>query len=325
MNDVIVIGAGWSGLTAATRLAAKGHSVVVVDKGRGPGGRSATRRAKGLGFDHGAQYLTARSEAFRRQVRAWSESGLLAPWRPDIVTFGDRPAGAGDSPDERWVGVPGMNAVLRQLARGLDCRWQWRAVAAGRSDRGWRVDGGDGEALEGRALLMTAPPRQAAGLLGPAHALHDRLAAVEMRPCWAVMLGYASPRQPGFDAAFVNEGRLAWIAHDGGKPGRGKVDTWVVHAATGFSREHIEDPADAVVEATLASLGELAPALAQDITHVAAHRWRFSQPAGPGQESSVLSCQSQRLVLAGDWCAGGRVEGAWISGVAAARRLEALL
>ncbi|NBB91598.1 MAG: NAD(P)-binding protein [Gammaproteobacteria bacterium] len=325
MIDVIVVGAGWSGLTAATRLAARGHSVVVVDKSRGPGGRSATRRADNFSFDHGAQYLTARSEAFRRQVRAWAESGLLAPWRPGIVTFGDRPADAGRPPDERWVGVPGMNAVLHQLARGLDCRWQWQTVGAARRGPGWRVEGPDGEALEGRALLITAPPRQAGGLLGPDHALHDRLVAVDMQPCWAVMLGYASPREPGFDAAFVNRGPLAWIAHNGGKPGRGNVDAWVVHAETGWSNDHLEDPAEAVVEAAIAALAELAPALAQSVTHSAAHRWRFAQPRGGGQGSSSLSRDSERLVLAGDWCAGGRIEGAWISGVAAARRLDAML
>lgn len=325
MIDVIVVGAGWSGLTAATRLAAAGRSVVVVDKSRGPGGRSATRRAGSLSFDHGAQYLTARSDAFRLQVHAWAESGLLAPWRPEIFTFGKRPADAGLPPDERWVGVPGMNAVLRQLARGLDCRWQWQAVGAARGGRGWRVEGTNGELLEARALLLTAPPRQAAGLLGPAHALYDRLAAVQMQPCWAVMLGYASPREPGFDAAFVNDGSLAWIAHNGGKPGRGNVDAWVVHASTAWSSQHLEDPAEAVIEATIAALGELVPSLSRAVTHRAAHRWRFAQSRGPGEESSALASDSERLVLAGDWCAGGRIEGAWISGVAAARRLQAIL
>ena len=39
----------------------------------------------------------------------------------------------------------------------------------------------------------------------------------------------------------------------------------------------------------------------------------------------ILIDDQRGVVLAGDWCAGDRIEGAWISGVAAARRLESLL
>ena len=44
------------------------HEVIVVDKGRGVGGRMATRRVPSLSgeatFDHGAQFFTVRDDAF---------------------------------------------------------------------------------------------------------------------------------------------------------------------------------------------------------------------------------------------------------------------
>ena len=46
-SDVIVIGAGISGLMCATELERNGYSVQVLDKGRGPGGRMSTRRFQG--------------------------------------------------------------------------------------------------------------------------------------------------------------------------------------------------------------------------------------------------------------------------------------
>ncbi|HEY5747869.1 MAG TPA: FAD-dependent oxidoreductase, partial [Chryseolinea sp.] len=45
--DVVVIGAGLSGLFAAGKLNASGYRVIVLDKGRGVGGRLATRRLHG--------------------------------------------------------------------------------------------------------------------------------------------------------------------------------------------------------------------------------------------------------------------------------------
>jgi predicted NAD/FAD-dependent oxidoreductase len=57
MEDVVVIGAGLSGLTAAQQLHQAGFRVVVVDKSRGLGGRLATRRIRATAIDHGCRYL----------------------------------------------------------------------------------------------------------------------------------------------------------------------------------------------------------------------------------------------------------------------------
>ena len=57
-KSVVVVGAGISGLVCASELSQAGIDVTVVEMGRGPGGRLATRRGSGLPFDHGTQYFT---------------------------------------------------------------------------------------------------------------------------------------------------------------------------------------------------------------------------------------------------------------------------
>lgn len=324
MIDVIVIGAGWSGLTAAARLASSGRSVAVLEKSRGPGGRSATRRLDGFVFDHGAQYLTARSEAFARQVRAWSGAGLLAPWRPELAVFGERPEDPGRTPQERWVGIGGMNAVLRRLAGGLDCHWSRRVEAVRFGRAGWRLRLADGESLGSRALVLTAPPAQSAALLGPAHALSERLASVTMQPCWAVMAGFREAPEVDFEAAFVNRGPLAWIARNDSKPGSRGGSAWVGHANTEWSREHLEAKPEVVAGVLHSAMGELAAGLKKTPDVCIAHRWRYARAHAP-LDGPILAEDGQKLVIAGDWCAGERVEGAWVSGVAAARRIDSLL
>src|SRR5690349_3573169 len=83
---VAVIGAGLAGLTLARILTEMGLSVKVFDKGRSPAGRMSTRREDGSGFDHGAQYFTARDEGFQRQVETWVEQGIAAEWRARFGT-----------------------------------------------------------------------------------------------------------------------------------------------------------------------------------------------------------------------------------------------
>jgi renalase len=52
----------------------------------------------------------------------------------------------------------------------------------------------------------------------------------------------------------------------------------------------------------------------------AAHRWRWALPVDPLPEPFLLD-EKQALGLAGDWCGGPRVEGAYLSGVALARAI----
>jgi len=318
--DVVVVGAGWAGLSAASRLSEAGYGVVVVDKGRGAGGRSATRRQDGYQFDHGAQYFTARGDAFNNAVTAWQKRGLIASWSPRITVFGSRPDSAGKTPAARWIGVPGMNAVLSDLAGGLDCRFDCR-VDAIRHAGHWHLSLSKGEALEANALVVTAPPAQAAALVGDDHPLFATLNRVPMQPTWALMAGFETTFDPGFDAAFDNEGPLSWLACNSSKQGRGAACAWVAHARADWSRQHLERDPDEVAETLYAALSRRLDCGHPRSSVLKAHRWRYAQ-CEENVQSGCLWQPEQTLAVAGDWAAGNRIEGAWTSGQAAAECIE---
>ena len=84
-----IVGAGMAGLACAQALAQSGAKVQLIDKGRGPGGRLATRRIAWpedpnlvIGIDHGAQILHPRDEGFRAWLSAGESQGWAAPWAP---------------------------------------------------------------------------------------------------------------------------------------------------------------------------------------------------------------------------------------------------
>lgn len=310
--DTIVVGAGWSGLTAARLMADAGRRVVVLEKSRGPGGRSATRRADGARFDHGAQYFTARSAAFGRQLQQWRDAGLVHPWRPRLAVIGDKSSHHDPEEVSRFVAVPAMNAVCRHLASDLDCRFEQR-VASLHFDREWQLTLASDERLQARRLLITAPPAQAAALLGAADPLHDVLAGAQFNPCIAGMLSFEKPFDPGFDAAFVNQpGALSWIARNSSKPGR-KGNDWVLHAAAKWSLAHLEAPVEQQASRLADAFGELLGEALPALNHCSAHRWRYAQAADP-LERGMIEDDDRRLAIAGDWLSGSRIEGAWTSG-----------
>ena len=78
--DIVIIGSGLAGLAAGQLLQEAGHNALILDKGRRAGGRISTRRANGFLFNHGAQFVTARSAAFSAVCARAVQAGQLAKW-----------------------------------------------------------------------------------------------------------------------------------------------------------------------------------------------------------------------------------------------------
>jgi len=317
---IAVVGAGLAGLTAARILSDQGHDVVVIDKARGAGGRMSTRRDGDLRFDHGAQYFTGRDPRFLRHVMAWRERGLVEPWEPRIAVLGDREDTGERAGTDRFIAVPGMNAICRELAsEQADCRFGWNVRSLARSGSGWVLNSDQGETLESDVLLLTTPPDQASALLADPE-VDVFLKGIEMMPCWALMAVLDKPLFAEWDAAFVNEGPLSWVSSQSARPGRPDAQAWVLHASPEWSRLHLESPAEQVLEWLLDAARKLP--IAQDfaVETASAHRWRYAL-AGQPLDCGSLWFGSKRLALAGDWCHGSRIEGAFLSGAAAAGRI----
>jgi renalase len=173
------------------------------------------------------------------------------------------------------------------------------------------------------AVIISTPAPQAAPLLAAAPSLANAAAAaVRMQPCWAVMVAFDTRVTAPFDAAFVSGSPLAWIARDRSKPHRELAETWVLHASGLWSAAHVEDDADAVGPFLLNAFADLVRAPLPKPVHLAAHRWRYAC-AEPPLSRGVLLDATRRIAACGDWCAGNRVEGAYLSGLAAAEAVAA--
>ena len=318
---IAIIGAGITGLTCASLLKQRGLSVTVFEKSRGLGGRLATRRAgEGLAFDHGAQYVTARSDAFRALVQGALDGGAAAVWRP-------KGRGTlGDSRQDWIVGLPAMNRLVRPLAAGIDIRLKTQIVAVQREVSGWRLLTAE-EPVPGHFdfIVSAVPAPQARALLPLEADLATALERVDIAPCWALMMAFPEPLDPGFDVSRVEGGELAWIARNSAKPARNNgADCWVVHAGPQWSAAHLERDPEEARDLMLAMLVErLGGALAEPL-YANAHRWRYALTT-TALSTAYLASADRRLFIGGDWSLGARVEFGFESGTAMAAGLTAAL
>ena len=320
-DRVAIIGAGLSGLVCARSLADDGLRVQVFDKARGPGGRMSTRRAGDWRFDHGAQYFTVRDSRFSRWVDRWHHEGLVERWNARIAVLDRGAIDVKSDTTRRFVGVPGMNAVCRHLAVALDVSYRIEIGGLERNAAGWSLTGADGNDVgQFDAVVISAPAPQSARLLeGIAPVISAAAASVEMAPCWAVMVGFAAPLEAGFDGAFVVDSPLSWVARNASKPGRPEDESWVLHATPEWSKQHLEIERERAADLLLESFSHALGGSVDTPVHLAAHRWRFALPTEPLADP-CLADPELRVVACGDWCGGPRVEGAFLSGLASARR-----
>lgn len=317
--NVAVVGAGIAGLACAGELAATGVQVEVFEKSRGNGGRLATRRADPHAFDHGAQYFTVRDSQFAEQVARWQAAGAVAEWTGRVVSL--RSGCATDTRlHRRFVGIPGMSAIGRELARGLDVHHETAVTSLAPHGSGWDVLGEHGRVLGTfDRVVVAVPAPQAAPLLAESEALATLAKHCAMAPCWAVMAAFDHRLPLDWDGAFVEDAPLGWIMRDSSKPGRPAGECWVLHASPDWTREHLEQDKSVVVAPLLDVFAQAAGVTTRPV-YAVAHRWRHALPEEP-LTLPYLFDEARGLAACGDWCGGPRVEGAWLSGVSLAQTL----
>jgi len=100
----------------------------------------------------------------------------------------------------------------------------------------------------------------------------------------------------------------------------------MLHASPDFSTENASAPDEEIIAALLRRASEMTSQNWTMPAEVFLQRWRYALPApGGAPRGPAVYSTPAPLVVAGDWCSGGRIEGAWLAGRDAAEELLALL
>lgn len=306
---VTIVGAGLSGLLAARELTSNGHEVVVLDKGRGVGGRLATRRIGEAVFDHGAQFFTVRDARFQKLVDGWLADGVVRVW---CHGFGTEQDGY-----PRYVGSSGMTGIAKHLATGLNVKTSSLVFSVLPSAQGgWTTTLDTGESFDADAVILTAPIPQSFGFAFTGGVeFPEELRTIDYDRTLgllAVLDGPAAIPTPG---ALQNPDDVFSFIGDNQAKGISPVPALTFHANPTWSAAHWDTPHD---EAEALLRKAAAPYLGgANITASNYKRWRFATPQRNWPDRN-WSNDTGTMVVAGDAFAGPRVEGAALSGLSAA-------
>lgn len=298
-----IIGAGIAGIAAARQLKEDDWEPVLFDKGQRPGGRLATRRISSptgetATLDSGAQYFTVRDPAFAPTLRTWRDTGLAREWQ--------RCAGASDE-HPRYCGPAGMNALARAWSADLTVHTSIRVESLEATARGWRIQGQDFD-----AAILTAPLPQSLALLGQPE--HPVLSRVTYDRCLAVLAIPTAPADllEGAGWRTFDDGPISFLADNQSK-GISATPAITLHSSGAYALEHWDD--EHAGDNLLREAGITAHA-----TYL--HRWKFAKATVLHPDRYFRQPTGPPLAFAGDGFAEPRVEGAILSGWAAARAIS---
>ncbi len=320
---LVIIGAGLSGLVAARRLVDEFHApVTLVDKGRGVGGRLATRRIDGDRFDHGAQYFTARSPEFQRIVADWVHRGLAREWSKGFALENGKRKEDGFP---RYIMDQGMTQAPKTLAEGLPIQLNMRVRSLSIGSLGWEIyfDDEQSTVWVAKSLLLTAPVPQClewlkAGNTRLSPIIYQRLCAIEYQPSIATMVRLKGPSLvPPPGGVWLSGEPLTWIA-DNTLKGIGstqdkapEVGRLTLHSGPQFAKKHWEDNPEEVgnkmIESGKAWMGS-------EVETFQTHRWKYSLAIRHDKAPFLRMDSPHPLWFAGDGFCAPRIEGAAVSG-----------
>ncbi|WP_435356024.1 NAD(P)/FAD-dependent oxidoreductase [Emticicia sp. SJ17W-69] len=302
----IIIGAGMAGLSAAKNLSQKGHEVIILDKGRGVGGRMSTRTIEQGKADHGAQYFSVKSSEFQALINQLQAENITTKWQ------------LAQRENVRYIGAKGMNTIPKKLAENLNIHLNEKVVLIKKNEV--KTESGNSYSFDN--LIITIPIPQVIELFDNSEIIFSKndekiIDKIEYAPCIAVMAVLKSPTEIPTGGIILENQTVAWIA-DNFQKGITSVPTVTLHASAEFSKKYLEDDLQLVAIEILTSVRQwIKP---KNLVSWQVHRWRYSN-AIKRFEEPFYQLENQPIYLSGDGFGIGNVEGAFLSGYFCSKNL----
>jgi renalase len=300
-KEIVIIGAGMSGLVAATKLSTSGFEVTVFEKARGTGGRIGSKRVnfpsdtavqleKTITFDLGASSFGPVSEEFSLYLSRLVELGIVT-----------------ENNHNRFVGTPRNSMVTRYLSENISVHFGQKITRVENKDGNWHIFAHTQQdkrqpqvnnstdlavttsqhecpldVLIGTCehLILAVPAEQANELLGASHEAHEHLCNIKSAPSFVSTFIVPNVSLEDLTAlSSYSDSVVAEVSLEHDKANRESYDCKVIKLTTTseWAAEHIDDGNARVGELLLAQLNGFLDKPCAKVLNQYTHRWLYSQ------------------------------------------------
>ena len=310
MMDYIVLGAGISGATISNHLKKK-YSVLVIDKARGPGGRSSNRRwKKNLTFDHGLQYFSSNKRAFLKNLSFLAKKKVLKVWDGNHLDFF-----FSYTKSKKFIGVKGNNDLVKHYLRNTQTLYKTKIVKINFKNH-WTICDDNKNVYNCKKLIITFPYDQTLKLARKYLGKKIKKLKIKMEPNLTVMAVYKKRKKVSLSSIKFDDDILTWAANENSKNRfKSNFDLWTLQASNFFSKKHILDykkNKNNISSKILKRFEILCGHKKKDLIYYQIHGWLYSYNKEKTQFSHYWN-KKNKLGVCGDWFLGPKAENSFLS------------
>jgi len=313
MSSFCVIGSGISGATIANLLSKK-HTVDLFDKARGPGGRASFKRLDKIkGFDHGTQYISPKTPAFKKFIKELIRKKVLKNWGGKHL-FLDQIKKEKKN-HTKIIGRKGNNDINKYLLKNINCYFQNELKKIDYKQKKWVLTFTNGQIKIYEKLILTCPFPQLLKLSQKFIKNPFINKKVKMDANITVMI-VIKKTSKNISSYFFNDKILGWAAKENSKNRfKSNQDLWTLQSTYDWAnkkinknRENIELNSKILID----QFFKLTEIKKTKILFSLNHGWKFSSNSTALNIKSYWN-SSLGLGVCADWFVGPRLESGWIS------------
>ena len=327
MKKIAIIGAGMTAFALSNMLKNK-FKLSIYEKSRGVGGRMATRRADPFIFNHGAQYFKITTESFKQFLNPLIQKKIIKPWIANFVEINKDIM----VKNNNWTlatghfrGHPKMNSVLKYFSQFFKVNLSVKVKKVKKINNNWYIHDSNGNSFGPFDwVVFTIPPLQAAEILNKNFKYFNIISNIKMKSCYSLMLGFNEIKSIGFDVALITNGDVGWFSKSITKSNNKKFTNILINSSYDFAEKNILSSKTQVEKYLIKKASDILKVQLNNYEHKAIHFWRYAINEECNKYGSFLD-SNLKIVVCGDWCTNGSVEGAFLSAEDASNKILRLV
>ncbi len=323
MKNVAVIGAGITGITLANLLQKK-VNLTVFEKSRGVGGRMATRRAEPYQFNHGAQYFKIENKEFKNFLQPLIQNKIIKHLEANHIDILNKEVIKRTKTYNKiyYTPVSKMNSVVKYLINNnffikLLCKID---KTIKENDKWFIIDSDNVSYGPYDWLFITIPPNQALEILYNNFKFLDIIKKIKMRSCYSLMLGFDKIKEFDFDTALFLDEDVQWLSIRKKIIENKKYYNLLINSSYDFAEKNVNSSKDKISDYLIKQVSEIVKYELNNYEHKALHFWKYAMSEKNNNLGSLLD-EDLKVIVCGDWCMNGKVEGGFLSAKDAAKKL----
>ena len=308
-----VIGSGISGATIANLLSKK-YPVDLFDKARGPGGRSSFKRLdKVKGFDHGTQYVSPKTPAFKKFISVLIKKRILKIWSGNHLFLNK--AKKENKNHLKIIGRNGNNDISKYLLKNIKCYFQKELKKIDYKEKKWILTFSDGKKRIYEKLILTCPFAQLSKLSKKFIKAPFIKKKIKMDANITIMFVIKKTNK-NVSSYLFGDKILGWASKENSKKRfKSNKDLWTIQSTYSWANKQInknKNNKNLNSKILINKFFKLTGIKKTKVLFSLNHGWKYSSNSNPFNIKSYWN-SSINLGVCADWFVGPRLEAGWIS------------